>query len=110
MAGGRRDLAAAAVRTFRALIGFRSDIHKSVLGWRRVPYLWFGSLMQFGGLAILPFALLVVTGQGQGDLGAGRGGVGVPVGGAGLPPRPPGWRSRMIWRWKARSPGSSPST
>ncbi len=52
---------------FRALIGFRSDIHKSVLGWRRVPYLWFGSLMQFGGLAIMPFALLVMTGQGQGD-------------------------------------------
>ena len=45
----------------RALIGFRSDHHKSFLGWRRVPYLWFGTLMQFGGLAIMPFALIVMT-------------------------------------------------
>lgn len=45
----------------RALIGFRSDHHKSFLGWRRVPYLWFGTIMQFGGLAIMPFALIVMT-------------------------------------------------
>ena len=44
---------------FRALIGHRSDTHKSVLGWRRGPYIWFGSLLQFGGFAIMPFALLV---------------------------------------------------
>ena len=50
----------------RALIGFRSDTHRSVLGWKRVPYIWFGTLMQFGGLALLPFALLVMTGQGDG--------------------------------------------
>jgi BCD family chlorophyll transporter-like MFS transporter len=50
----------------RALIGFRSDHHRSVLGWKRVPFIWFGSLMQFGGLAIMPFALLVMTGGGQG--------------------------------------------
>jgi len=50
----------------RALIGFRSDSHRSVLGWRRVPYIWFGTLMQFGGLAIMPFALLVLSGDGQG--------------------------------------------
>ena len=50
----------------RALIGFRSDNHRSVLGWRRVPYIWFGTLMQFGGLAIMPFALLVLAGAGQG--------------------------------------------
>src|SRR3954452_22130206 len=31
----------------RALIGFRSDTHRTVLGWRRVPYLWFGTLLQF---------------------------------------------------------------
>ena len=35
----------------RALIGHRSDHHRSVLGWRRVPYIWMGSLIQFGGLA-----------------------------------------------------------
>ena len=50
----------------RALIGFKSDHHQSLLGWKRVPYIWFGTLMQFGGLAILPFALLVMTGHGNG--------------------------------------------
>lgn len=45
----------------RALIGFRSDQHRSVLGWRRVPYVWFGTLLQFGGLAIMPFALLLLA-------------------------------------------------
>ncbi len=49
---------------FRSLIGYRSDNHKSVLGWRRVPYIWMGTLIQFGGLAILPFALLVLSGRG----------------------------------------------
>ena len=41
----------------RALIGHKSDTHRSVLGWKRVPYIWFGTLMQFGGLAILPFEI-----------------------------------------------------
>ncbi len=45
---------------FRALMGHKSDTHRSVLGWRRVPYIWFGTLMQFGGLAIMPFALLLL--------------------------------------------------
>ncbi|WP_373488264.1 BCD family MFS transporter [Blastomonas sp.] len=49
------------VAPFRALIGHKSDNHKSVLGWRRVPYIWFGSLLQFGGLAIMPFALLLLS-------------------------------------------------
>jgi BCD family chlorophyll transporter-like MFS transporter len=44
----------------RALIGHRSDHHRSLLGWRRVPYLWFGTMLQFGGLAIMPFALLLM--------------------------------------------------
>jgi BCD family chlorophyll transporter-like MFS transporter len=47
----------------RALIGFRSDTHGSHLGWRRVPYIWFGTLLQFGGLAIMPFALLLLSGD-----------------------------------------------
>ena len=47
----------------RALIGFRSDHHRSYLGWRRVPYIWMGTLLQFGGLAIMPFALLVLSGD-----------------------------------------------
>jgi len=50
---------------FRALIGFRSDNHRSELGWRRVPYMWMASMVQFGGLAIMPFALLVLAGAGQ---------------------------------------------
>lgn len=53
---------------FRALIGFRSDHHRSFLGWRRVPYIWFGSLLQFGGLAIMPFALIVLSGDANGPL------------------------------------------
>jgi BCD family chlorophyll transporter-like MFS transporter len=51
------------IAPFRALLGFRSDTHKSALGWKRVPYIWFGSLWQFGGLAIMPFALLVLGGD-----------------------------------------------
>ncbi|MEL6505811.1 MAG: BCD family MFS transporter [Pseudomonadota bacterium] len=47
----------------RALIGFKSDTYKSILGWRRVPYIWFGTLTQFGGLAIMPFALLLLQSQ-----------------------------------------------
>ncbi|MEM6477001.1 MAG: BCD family MFS transporter [Pseudomonadota bacterium] len=49
------------VAPFRALIGHKSDRHVSALGWRRVPYIWFGTLMQFGGLAIMPFALLLLS-------------------------------------------------
>ena len=49
---------------FRAVVGYKSDNHRSVLGWRRVPYIWIGTLIQFGGLAILPFALLVLSGRG----------------------------------------------
>jgi BCD family chlorophyll transporter-like MFS transporter len=52
---------------FRALIGYRSDTYKCVLGWRRVPFLFRGSMLQFGGLAIMPFALLVLAGEGQAD-------------------------------------------
>ena len=63
---------------FRVLIGFKSDNHRSVLGWRRVPYIWMGTLVQFGGFAILPFALLVLSGTGEypavyGQFGAGTG-------------------------------------
>jgi BCD family chlorophyll transporter-like MFS transporter len=47
----------------RALIGFKSDNYRSVLGWRRVPYIWFGSIAQFSGLAMMPFALIVLSGD-----------------------------------------------
>jgi MFS transporter, BCD family, chlorophyll transporter len=48
---------------FRAIVGFKSDTHRSVLGWRRVPFIWFGTLAQFGGLAIMPFALIIMSGD-----------------------------------------------
>ncbi len=64
---------------FRAVIGFRSDNHRSHLGWKRAPYIFRGAMLQFGGLAIMPFALLVLSGGGNatsapawvGDFGAG---------------------------------------
>jgi BCD family chlorophyll transporter-like MFS transporter len=57
---------------FRTLIGFRSDNHRSVLGWRRVPYIWMGSLLQFGGLAIMPFALIILSGDTHGPVVIGQ--------------------------------------
>ena len=51
------------VAPFRALLGFKSDTYRSAIGWKRVPYLWFGTLYQFGGLAIMPMALLVLSGD-----------------------------------------------
>jgi len=67
------------VAPFRAIIGFSSDTHQSELGWKRVPFIWRGTLVQFGGLAMMPFALLVLSGKGHaaeaplwiGHLGAG---------------------------------------
>ena len=53
---------------FRALIGYRSDTHRCALGWRRVPFIWKGTLWQFGGFAIMPFALLVLARQGESHL------------------------------------------
>lgn len=51
------------IAPFRTLLGFRSDTYRSAIGWKRVPYLWFGSLWQMGGLAVMPFALLVLSGN-----------------------------------------------
>jgi BCD family chlorophyll transporter-like MFS transporter len=51
------------VAPFRALLGHRSDTYRSAIGWKRIPYLWFGSLWQMGGLAIMPFALIVLSGD-----------------------------------------------
>ena len=57
------------IAPFRALLGFKSDNYRSAIGWKRVPYLWFGSLWQFGGLAIMPMALLVLAGDSAIDAG-----------------------------------------
>jgi len=61
----------------RALIGFRSDVYRSYLGWKRVPFIWMGTLLQFGGLAIMPFALLVLSGDTHGPMFYGQLGAGL---------------------------------
>jgi len=61
----------------RALIGFRSDTHRSALGLRRLPYLWTGSLLLFGGLAIMPFGLLALSDPQPGMLWISRIGAGL---------------------------------
>ncbi|NCO86638.1 MAG: PucC family protein [Rhodobacterales bacterium] len=57
------------IAPFRAILGFKSDNYRSAIGWKRVPYLWFGTLWQFGGLAIMPMALLVLAGDTALDAG-----------------------------------------
>jgi MFS transporter, BCD family, chlorophyll transporter len=59
---------------FRALVGFKSDTHRSALGWKRVPYIWIGTLLQFGGLAIMPFALILLSGDTTGPMWIGHAG------------------------------------
>lgn len=60
------------VAPFRAFLGFRSDTYRSALGWRRVPFIWFGSLIQFGGLAVMPFALILLSGDTNGSVASAR--------------------------------------
>ena len=60
------------VAPFRALIGWKSDLHRSPLGWRRVPFIWFGSGLQFAGLAIMPFAIVLLGGESAIQLWAGH--------------------------------------
>ncbi|MFN6934410.1 MAG: BCD family MFS transporter, partial [Tsuneonella sp.] len=72
------------IAPFRAVIGYRSDTHRSVLGWRRVPYIWFGTLGQFGGLAIMPFSLVLLTRPDTFALGLGAGCLAFLLTGAGM--------------------------
>lgn len=77
------------VAPLRARIGFLSDTHRSALGWRRVPFMYRGAMLQFGGLSIMPFALLVLSGQGDATrapawLGMAAGGLAFLLVGAGL--------------------------
>jgi BCD family chlorophyll transporter-like MFS transporter len=62
------------IAPLRAVVGYRSDFHRSFLGWRRVPYIWLGTLVQFGGLAIMPFALLILSGDAHGPAWTGQAG------------------------------------
>ena len=50
---------------FRTLIGYKSDTYVSALGLRRAPFIFKGTMYQFGGFAIMPFALLVLSGFGE---------------------------------------------
>ena len=49
---------------FRALIRHRSHPHRCAPGCRRVPYIWSGTMLHFGGFSIMPFALLVLAVKG----------------------------------------------
>jgi len=76
------------VAPFRAVTGYQSDVHVSAFGWKRVPYMWGGTLIQFIGLAVMPFALLVLSGRGQVQVpdfvGQAAAGIAFLLGGAGL--------------------------
>ncbi len=58
----------------RVLVGYKSDTHRSFLGLRRVPYIVFGTMLQYGGLAIMPFALLILSGDTHGPVWIGHAG------------------------------------
>jgi BCD family chlorophyll transporter-like MFS transporter len=87
---------------FRALIGFRSDTHRSALGWRRVPYIWMGTMLQFGGWRSCPSRCWCcpATRSGPAWLGrpAGAGLAFLLVGAGCRPRRPPAWRWPPTWR------------
>jgi len=53
------------VAPLRAVTGYQSDTHRSAFGWKRVPFMWGGTLIQFFGLAFMPFALLNLSGEAQ---------------------------------------------
>jgi len=51
------------IAPLRTFYGYKSDNYKSFIGWKRIPYMWFGSLFQFGGLAVMPFAIIILSGD-----------------------------------------------
>lgn len=60
------------VAPFRAIIGFKSDHYRSSLGWKRVPFIWFGTMLQFGGFAFMPWALMIMSGDAVGPVWVGH--------------------------------------
>ncbi|WP_129632889.1 BCD family MFS transporter [Candidatus Oscillochloris fontis] len=52
------------VSPMRALIGFRSDVDRARGRWR-TPYLVFGAMLTYGGLATAPFTLILLSGEGS---------------------------------------------
>jgi MFS transporter, BCD family, chlorophyll transporter len=87
---------------FRALVGHRSDNHRSELGWRRVPIQMKGTLIQFGGLAVMPFALLVLGGGGNASQWPAWPSCSWAPGCT--PRRQPAWRWPPTWRPSNHSP------
>ena len=51
------------IAPLRTFYGHKSDTYRSFIGWKRIPYMWFGSLFQFGGLAIMPFSIIILSGD-----------------------------------------------
>ncbi len=47
----------------RAIVGFRSDVHRAAGRWR-TPYLVLGAMLTYGGLATAPFSLILLSGEG----------------------------------------------
>ena len=97
---------------FRALLGFKSDTYRSAIGWKRLPYLWFGSLYQFGGLAIMPFGLVLLTGSqavGPGWAGEVGSGLAFLLCGIGMHmTQPPVWPLPPTARMRQRGHGLCP--
>lgn len=51
------------VSPIRVMVGYRSDKARSLGKWR-TPYVVFGVILAFGGLACAPFALIILSGDG----------------------------------------------
>ncbi|NDJ84918.1 MAG: BCD family MFS transporter [Chloroflexi bacterium] len=52
------------VSPIRVMVGYRSDIARSTGRWR-TPYIVLGVMLTFGGLACAPFALILLSGDGN---------------------------------------------
>jgi BCD family chlorophyll transporter-like MFS transporter len=49
------------VAPIRVLLGAKSDGQKKKFGYRRMPYVWYGSMMVFAGLSAAPFSLIFLS-------------------------------------------------
>ena len=56
------------VSPVRAIIGYRSDKSRSMGKWR-TPYIVLGVMLTYGGLALAPFALILLGGDGKVSFG-----------------------------------------
>lgn len=52
------------ISPIRVMIGYRSDKARSLGKWR-TPYVVLGVMLTFGGLACIPFALIILSGDGN---------------------------------------------